>query len=135
MNKPIDYNHVYLYAKHHYKRTDTITDLKIILSKRSLIDIEFISGEDIIGCLTEITWKEINRCGNPTYEFNDFVMRILPQNRWKVNNRDKELEDLNVAIINSCLSVLSQSLVKDDNGNVLLELGEPDSSILPLVKE
>ena len=135
MNKPVDYNHVYLYAKHHYKRANRIEDLRVILSKRSWVDVKFISANDVINCLLGITWIEINRSGNPAMQFGEFVKHILPENRWQVNNNKEELEDLDLAIVSACLSILSLSIVKDDEGNTLIELGEPDSSILPLRKE
>ena len=134
MNKPIDYNHVYLYAKEHYKHNDLLKDLSIILAERSWMPRDHYYGAaHIANTLTDLVFEEINRSGNPKHFFAEFINNIAPENVWKVGGQ--ECNDHHVKVILACLSILSLSQVKDDEGNTLIELGEPDSSILPLAKE
>lgn len=115
--------HIYLYAKKWYKRGNVLDDLKKIISKRSLIEEQFINNTDILDVLLSIIFDEINKSGNPQLFFKNFITDSLPCNRWRVGCKQNvsQLE----AMIKSGLSFLYTCSVKD------LNLGEPDYSILP----
>jgi|AntAceMinimDraft_18_1070375.scaffolds.fasta_scaffold161098_2 hypothetical protein len=123
-------SHIFLYAKHHYKATDTIEDLKKIISVRSMIPVEYINKENILSVLSTIAYPYINK----EWGFQNFMEDILPQNAWKTGGsieREKN-QDFELNIIRKLLSVISLITVNGENGNILIELDEPDSSILPL---
>jgi len=125
-DKMNSYRHFYLYAKHWYKRTDVIEDLKVLIKERSGIPIEYIRKRDIIDNLIDLAWLSITRSGNPAISFREFVVNIaFPNDWWKFNcNKDVPIE---VITINKCLSIMSITEVSKIDG----ELGEPDYNILP----
>jgi hypothetical protein len=143
--EPIDYNHVYLYAKHHYKRGDLVKDLSVILGERAGIEPEYFerNPQDIVSCLLPLAFDAIKRSGNPVMRFEQFVMDIAPQNNFRVGGKlthgifgDKPLlgvepESHEVRVIRSILSTLSFVTVIE-KGVKILELGEADPGILPL---
>ena len=124
------YSHFYLYAKHWYKRTDIIDDLKIICGKYCGIDVEFISASNIISILLNVVYLHINRL----QDFANFVEDISPAECWKFGGPiDQKLYDYDRAVINKCLSILALTIVRE-NGKTLIELDEPDETLLPLSK-
>ena len=125
--------HIYLYAKGHYKETDTIEDLKKIIAERCAFNAEDVSVRDIQSILTSIAIKNILKSHNPEHFLEDFIISIDPKNMWRlVTNQKIEDYDFNLAVIEKCLSVIRHARVKDDDGNRILELDEPDRNILPL---
>ncbi len=124
------YSHVYLYAKHWYKCTDVVADMKILISNRCGIDPEYISAADCISQLVDLVWLSISRSGNPPYFFGEFVNDItIRKNHWKVNGEPDDSDE--VVVIKKCLSVLSTTLKSNIDG----EFEEPDPKILPLTNE
>ena len=125
-------SHIYLYAKHHYKRGDIVEDLQKILSKRSALPVECITKEDIILVLSSIVYPEINS----KYRFRDLLNDILPKNAWIVGGSSKieENKDIELNIIRKFLSIIAHTTIIGENGKRLIELDEPDSNILPLNK-
>lgn len=119
--------HFYLYAKNHYERSDLKTDLRKIMAKRCMIPVDLADMYDVIDCLLVLTFKHISESGNPGHFFCDFVRRTEPYSLWR-NFSVKEEDDHVVRVAKACLSVLAWVTVKD------LDLGDPDSAILPLCK-
>jgi hypothetical protein len=95
---------IYLYAKHWYKRTNIIEDMKIILGNRSGISPKFISLGDIFYVLGHITYPHIDE-----RIFLEFINDIHPQNAWKVGgDKNTSIEE---NIIREMLSILSLTTV------------------------
>jgi hypothetical protein len=118
-----DYDrHIYLYAKNWYKRTDLIEDLKKLLSVRSGIPQEYISTENIVHVLSNIT---SNYIGTPdkAERFIDDLHHRYTFNKYFINEESSFEETL----ITTMLSILAFLEVKD----IPFELGEPDYNILP----
>lgn len=122
------YRHFYLYAKHWYKRTDVVEDLKLLIQERSLIDPVHLSVRDVIDNLEGLAWNYITKSGNPPHFFREFVFDMFPDNRWK-HGGDKE-DSQEVTLIKKILSMMSIEQVKNIDG----ALGEPDPNILPLLE-
>lgn len=128
-------SHIYLYAKNHYKVTDTIEDMKKIIGERCAFNAEDVRVKDIQSILTNIAFTIILKTGNPEHFFDDFIEGISPDNMWRtMTNQKKEDYDFNLAVIEKCLSIIRFVEVKDSNGKYILELDEPDANILPLKK-
>jgi hypothetical protein len=124
------YSHVYLYAKHWYKRTDIVADMKILIGNRCGIAPGFISTENCVEQLVDLVYLSITRSGNPIHFFSEFVLDItLRKNRWKFNGESDDSDE--VVIIKKCLSVLALTDTKNIDG----EFAEPDQKILPLANE
>jgi len=128
-------SHVILYAKHHYKRTDVVEDLKRIYSLRNGIDPQYLNKRDILRCLLTLVEKFQDKKFENGYTLSGFLSDIDPHNVWRVNySRDKEY-DFEEACIYKCLSVISLSKVKNNDGTVLIPLDARDPDVLPLAKE
>jgi hypothetical protein len=124
------YSHVYLYAKHWYKRTDVVADMKILIGKRCGIAPKHISTENCVEQLVDLVWLSISRSGNPIHFFSEFVLDVtLRKNRWKFTDEPDDNDE--VVVIKKCLSVLALTNKKDIDG----EFEEPNPKILPLSDE
>lgn len=137
------YQHVFLYAKHWYKRSDDVfADLKKILEHRNGVEAKHISNGVVVSSLAGIARDIISESPN-TNEFTEFVNDVHPANCWKIgytlksrfpNSPDAldEEYDYYKAVVYKILSMISMITVLDDDGNVILDIGEPDENILPL---
>lgn len=129
-----DSAHIILYAKGHYKRTDLIEDLKILLGKRNAIYPEHISMGDIVFCLADLAY-ELGLV-NTESRFLRFLEDASPQGCKFVGYPETEPYDYAKAIIRVCLSRLKltdvRKLLPNGEYETILELGEADASILPL---
>ena len=140
-------SHVYLYAKHWYKRDpDIFVDLKKIYSLRNGIDVEYINNRHVLGCLLNLTVEHLcnNKGMGPQRAVIDFISNIDPKNTWKVGYRPVDFYtpygqdenpltkvmkyDFEYAVAYKCLSVLSLTEVSD----IPKGLDEADPTILPL---
>ena len=149
-NKPVDYNHIYLYAKSHYRQSDNVVrDVAIILAERSAMDVEYYERDplsNIVQHLLPLAYDAITRTANPPYFFQEFIANISPEGNWKCggplthNIFGKPIvgrvpEDYATRVLRAILSILSGVRVIGENGETLIELGEADRTILPLTHE
>jgi hypothetical protein len=138
-------SHIYLYAKGHYERKDIIEDLKIIVAQICGTSPEHISKNDICYWLTRQAFRHMNeQFGDPLTAFRDFIFDLDPANCWKVGYPTKKGKwpaianpyDFELAVIYKCLSIIRMtSILGNDGKTVLIELDEPDSTLLPLHKK
>lgn len=128
-------SHLYLYAKNHYEKTDTIEDLKKIVAERCGLYPEHVSVADIYSILSGIAFKHIMNSGNPEYFFKEFLDNVSPINKWLLTSEPEDKNyDFTISVIESSLSVLR--FVKVYEGDkTLIELDKPDANILPLKKK
>ena len=145
------HRHFYLYAKGWYNRSGSILcDLSIIQGEYCGIDSSHISKYDISRMLIGLAYKHIEN----EHQFLDFLSHLNPSYCWWVGylhkdsptdmhgsyKEDEKLPyDFHLALIHSCLSILSlaevRRFVEGEGYKDLLNLGEPDYSILPSGKE
>jgi len=116
--------HIFLYAKGHYAHSDVITDLKILIGRRNALEPKYVSVNDIMTVLLEITLPHVNKS-----QMKNFIMDLAPGRKFLFYNGDKY--SFNESVIHQCLCVLALTKVCD-HGNILMDLGDPDPSILPL---
>jgi len=122
------HRHFYLYAKHHYKRTDMLKDLQAIAENYS--GVPGLSLREIFeGLLLGLVYKAITCKGNnQEHFFEDFIKRLHPRG---ISNQERfsgEAYDYDRVAVRQSLGVLSIVACKDIEG----DLGLPDPSILPL---
>ena len=118
--------HIWLYAKGHYKITDTVEDLKKLMGERSNIDPEYITSGDIISVLLSVVYPLISS----EEKTKDFIIGLHPENYFKASNSgDYTFQD---AFFKKCLSVIRYVTVRKD-GEWIIDLGEPDPELLPLM--
>ena len=123
MNKSDE--HIYLYAKGWYKKSDNVMDdLKTLISYRSGIDGLHITKGDVFTVLLGITYKQMMEDGMTQTQFMNFVEGLNPSANWL--NGGNRHDDFNTVLINQCLSVLR--FVKMDAKTTT----PPDPNILPL---
>jgi hypothetical protein len=117
-----DDSHIILYAKGWYKRNDVIKDMKIILGERGCIEPRHVSPNNIVGVLSKLIFPYVD----DKYKFSSFLENIL----CSYFDFEMHKEPL-VKFIDACLSILSKLQIKDNEGNILLELDDPDYELLP----
>lgn len=121
-------SHIILYAKGWYKKTDVIKDLQIIYGKRNNISLEFpIPPIEILSMLSDlIVSLDLLHGGEkfPTFLLKCFspLNPLLP---YKNTTTIKK-------VIEVILSELKFIRVIDNSGEKIIDLDQPDSSILPL---
>lgn len=126
-SKPIsDLSHVYLYSKGHYKTTNMVEDLKVLLGNRSGIEPEYVTVDDMILVLGRECYELIIHSGNPPHFFLEFINDLRTDSWWKFNAPKGEKYPLRV--LRKCLSVMSMATIHQVN------FGKADSNILPLHK-
>jgi hypothetical protein len=133
--------HLYLYAKHWYKRGDVISDLKKIVGSICETDAKVVDLQDILYWLEKEAYYHLGNEETGLRNFMAFLTNIHPLNCWIIGYRHKDEPfvinhpdnpyDLNIAIIHKCLSILSLTKVVD----IPFELGNPDPSVLPMVEK
>jgi hypothetical protein len=114
------WNHVILYSKGWYKRTDTIEDLKTLISKLCGIDREYESLKDIAYVVTEVfirvhTKDQIERF------FNDVIFSNVYFNE----SFSREY------IIKRMIGWIGCMQVMEKDGEHIINIGEPDYTLLP----
>jgi len=133
--KPITGNHIYLYAKNHYERTDLLEDLKVIIGHTYLLDPVFVTKTDVARILLQLTHEYIVQ---DERSFFDFIKRINPSNLdWyhKMQGVEPPEYDFELSLIQTCLSTLSLLQVRrtkdDGTWEEIINIGEADPEILP----
>lgn len=121
---------IILYAKHWYVQGDLKTDIQKILAARSGCPERSVTMEDARELIQEITFK---MCIKTNYQFNELIKRIGPS--WF----DRESLNINyeqwcLRVIQACLVQIAITSVRDDAGNMLFGLDEPDPNVLDLTK-
>lgn len=119
-------SNVYLYAKGWYKKTDVISDLKVIYGLRNGIDAEYISKNNILDCLLTLVHQHIRK---DEYALREFISDISPNSfKRRFFKGSEEPYDFDVAVIEKCLSILSLVKVCD----IPEGLDDVDPSVLPI---
>ena len=130
------YRHFYLYAKHWYKRTDVVEDLRVILSNYCGIELQYITKADVYHMMLDIALSLASK--NPYLQRN-IIDNSSPDEGWKVGYATKSSPrfvtgpagatlpdyDYQTAFIYACKSFLCLT----DRGQ-FGNLGEPDYTIL-----
>jgi hypothetical protein len=126
--------HIYLYAKNHYKRTDVVEDLKILVGHITGIEAKHISVDNAVYWCLKLAHKAMQSESRPFFEmFYDFILDVSPGKCWKIGYYTKDCPYVyERAIAHKCLSILTMVSVKDNYGNIILDLGKADANILPL---
>lgn len=100
--------HFYLYAKQWYKPSQNqMDDLKVLMGKYSGVTVRKVSENDVYDRLMTLTWEEMNKTGNPEYQFRQFTSNVQK-----------------FGIATACLNILA--LAKAEGRN----LGRPDFNLL-----
>ncbi len=107
--------HFYLYAKGHYVRSNKpIEDIKRIVAHRCGLKSYQVSNKDAINILSEVAFRELLRCGNPQYKFEELIWDLM---------QDGYIYDLTITAL---LRIPCDVKVKD------LDLGFADKDVLPI---
>ena len=115
-----DFNHLILYAKNWYKRGNEVEDVRKILAHRC--------GRETIS--DTLMWKSMVQAFTEyakPWHVQDFMERMFKDS---LGNFDPSCSlERAVGLVIGHLAGLE---VKGEDGEVLLNLGEPDSNVLPL---
>lgn len=122
-------SHIFLYAKGHYERSDVIKDLKVIVGQRCGIEPEDITTTDVIEVVLAVTIPHVRRS---EHLLREFILGLRETRYWEVSPGQKDPYTFDKALLRRCLSVLSMTMVKGKDGEILIPLDDPDPAILPL---
>jgi hypothetical protein len=121
--------HYYLYAKRAYQKKNIWDDLRIIQAKYTGSSSPLhVSKSDIMQVVTRIAMDEMERQGKMNPHSMQMLLNAIlkrQQNAPSVHGDEMSTPE---AILRECLAVLLMAPVKG------LNLGEPDSNILPVNK-
>ena len=87
--------------------------------------------KDVVEMLLKITYPHIRN----EYQWGKIIGGILELQPWETTTDPVSLHDLFNRTLGALLLVLSEVKVLDDGGNRILELGEPDPTLLPPARE
>lgn len=137
MNK---YSHFFLYAKGHYKTSnsrfyyknskDQISDLKIITANYTGIPKKYITINNILNILADISYNEIIRSRE---SFDNYLNDLSNKTINMLNFNNDPYMAIAIAKIESYLSIL-RFMTIDNIKTQFGDLLKPDFSILPLKK-
>lgn len=123
-----NHRHFYLYAKGHYKTTETLTDLKVIQGHWSGVDPKYLMKRDVAHLMITIAYPHATKT---EFAFREFMKYLDPNYMWAFPASVKEVRenyDYMTAVIHSCISVLQLTTVDEIDS----DLGDPDPQILPI---
>lgn len=93
--------HIVLYAKSWYKETNTIEDLKVIISKISLMDTKYISDYDVLNLVSFCLHKVLSKSQT------DYDLDLLYKSVWEGDRLFTYKTSLTMTdIVNSHLRVM-----------------------------
>ena len=124
--KQAHFSHVYLYAKNWYKKSNTMEDLKTIITKTTLVG--GVSDADIMDIIGSLAFKHIQKSGNPEYNFLNLIKKMNPNDIF--NKMFKKEYDFQNDFLTGCLSIIGLCNKDQIDGR----LAEPCESILELSK-
>ena len=113
-----EWRHFLLYAKNCYRKTETISDLLTILSHEMGLDPKSVKLRDVYEILAGLFLKYAT--GDQKKDF--FIQMFSERDSVKLGD-----------VVLQLLRVVSVLRVRDGE-TVLIDLGEPDPSVLPLNK-
>lgn len=121
------FTHFYLYAKGHYQRSDTISDLRKVMGHSYSLHNEGVTIGNLLDALLPLAFEEMQRDGDWDYNLVSFFHDLHPDNTFQVLSQgDASGMPYAYRLIEVCLSRLRLARVAG------LNLGEPDGDILPL---
>ncbi len=127
--KIIEYNHVFLYAKHHYKKSDNVLkDLQTILSHVYDLESEDVCKEEVYRVLITLGMEQSRKDLFVNNLLESFGLRFS----WLDCLKEDEKNENN--ILRKLLHPLFTSKHIVD-GKMINNFGEADSNILPLSEE
>jgi hypothetical protein len=114
-------SHLFLYAKMHYQQSHYLMeDLRKICAHRCSVDKKFLVNSHIADVLLEVALPYIKKSD---YSLKAFIYGL---------NENRSNSYYNTRLIKLCLNELMRAKVHDSEGNIILELDDPDPNILPL---
>jgi hypothetical protein len=124
MEQPIrpDGRHFYLYAKNRYQRSGSLMeDVRRLVAEYVGSDPQSLTDGDVLRVFWEVVYPEIDKLPYRREKLLEIMARLLGN-----------LQLVSVAdLIALMLPILTTVRIKE-GGRVLLDLGEPDPTILPL---
>jgi hypothetical protein len=112
-----EWRHFFLYAKNHYTKSERIRDLLTILSHEVGIPLKYAAVKDVYDILVGLFLRYATE-----YEKRHFFEKLF-----------SEKDSVKIGdVIFQLLGALSVVKVRDGD-KVLINLGEPDGDVLPLI--
>lgn len=118
-------SHIVLYAKWHYKTSDMMDDLKVLVANRCGLELNQISDITVFDVIYNIAYPFLTQSS-----LRSIILDSFTDNNpgFNVGRNDKLYFG---QIVKKLLTIISMIEVLDGDGNTIYELDEPDYSILP----
>jgi hypothetical protein len=114
--KQAQWRHFFLYGKNRYRKTETMGDLKKILSHETGVSLAEVRPADVYEILLGLFLKHTTEC-----EKRGMFLKMF-----------SERESVKIGdMIRYLLDTLKMVKVRDGD-DILIDLGEPDPSVLPV---
>ncbi len=124
------FRHIWLYAKDWYmKDDDPWKDLRKIVSKEVAMQEEAVTEGNVFDVVIDVALIAIQQSGNVDHTLRSIFSSLFSRNKYHREDPFHEPEDY---VLLELLSVIRLAKIIDDDGKVLINLGEPDPDILPL---
>lgn len=117
------YKHILFYAKGHYKQTDVLSDLRILIGDRCGLTADSITDFGVYDVMTDILAHSIGPDALSRWFSSLFRPCVL-------GTFDSVVNVTKLDIIKRILTHIRFISVNDSNGDPIIDMGEPDYSIL-----
>jgi hypothetical protein len=105
-----------------------VEDYKKLVAHYTGVDAEYISVTDVVSLLMNIVYPIVSKTES---KFKEFVTYLSPDEYWRCRDNQEDY-DFYKALIMQCNSILQNTQVRGEHEEILLDLGEPSESVLPL---
>jgi hypothetical protein len=118
--------HILLYAKGHYRREPEkmFQELGVLVGSLVGVPPMLLSAHDILCVVFRITFPHITQANNPEWELRSLLENLITVTRRE--GRPLTAED----VVKRLLAILARAKIRDGE-TILINLGEPDYSLLP----
>ena len=124
------FRHVWLYAKDWYvKDEDLWKDLRKIVSREVAMQEENVTDGNIIDVVIGVALFALKQSGNVDHTLRCVFSSLFSGIKHHMEDSFHEPEEY---ILLELLSVIRLAKTTDDDGEVLINIGEPDPDLLPL---
>lgn len=131
MKETCDFNHLILYAKNWYDRSDSVLeDVRKIMAHRCGMYPEHMSDHDVWQCCAMALTMHVEPRHVERFLAEMFKPRFEEKNSFAWIEPNCPLE----RAIKNVLMLLQELRVNNDKGEEILKLGEPDAAVLPFTQ-
>lgn len=121
-----------LYAKNYYEKTDTLSDLRTIISYVNETPDVCLTNEQILSHTISVVFRVLKKCKT----FNDIIVQnIIMRSTPSMSKSLNKEYNFYMSFCDSLLFELKSQPCYDDNNKKILEMGNLDPAIMPIAQD